>query len=233
MSGRRGAIAARTSASGWASWAYGTPRPATRRRSTLRSRSAAPTAATPSTSAAWPRAESRCWAGRTPSATARCASPPAWRAISQPAMRTIFPCSTRPTPSRRANASTSRGAGGPHGGTGAVLRHRPYPAVHLRDAAITTIIWATGFAFDFGWLQVGALDARGAPVHRRGITEVPGLMSSGCRFCPAGRRASSLGWNRTRCVWRSILPRGGRGREPYRWVDAAALLAEIGLAALA
>ena len=31
---------------------------------------------------------------------------PAWRAISRPAMRTIFPCSTRPTPTRRAKAST-------------------------------------------------------------------------------------------------------------------------------
>jgi putative flavoprotein involved in K+ transport len=40
----------------------------------------------------------------------------------------------------------------------------PILQLHLRDAAITTIIWATGFAFDFGWLQVGALDARGAPV---------------------------------------------------------------------
>jgi putative flavoprotein involved in K+ transport len=48
---------------------------------------------------------------------------------------------------------------------------RPDP----RDVGITTIIWATGFAFDFGWLQVGALDARGAPVHRRGITDLPGL----------------------------------------------------------
>ena len=59
---------------------------------------------------------------------------------------------------------------------------RPRPArgagglrLDLRGSGIIAIIWATGFAFDFGWLQVGALDARGAPMHRRGITEVPGL----------------------------------------------------------
>jgi putative flavoprotein involved in K+ transport len=58
----------------------------------------------------------------------------------------------------------------------------PILQLHLRGAGITTVIWATGFAFDFGWLQVGALDARGAPVHRRGITEVPGLYVLGLPF---------------------------------------------------
>lgn len=70
MSDNRGAIAARTTASGWASWAFGTPKPATPRRRTSPSRSAALTGATPSTSGALPRAASRCWAGRTPSPTA-------------------------------------------------------------------------------------------------------------------------------------------------------------------
>jgi putative flavoprotein involved in K+ transport len=58
----------------------------------------------------------------------------------------------------------------------------PILRLDLREAGITTIIWATGFAFDFGWLQVGALDARRAPVHRRGITEVPGLYVLGLPF---------------------------------------------------
>jgi putative flavoprotein involved in K+ transport len=66
----------------------------------------------------------------------------------------------------------------------------PILQLHLRDAAITTIIWATRLAFDFGWLQVGALDVRGAPVHRRGITEVPGLYVLGLPFL--SRRASSF-----------------------------------------
>ncbi len=66
----------------------------------------------------------------------------------------------------------------------------PILQLHLRDAGISTIIWATGFAFDFGWLQVGALDARGAPVHRRGITEVPGFYVLGLPFL--SRRASSF-----------------------------------------
>lgn len=66
----------------------------------------------------------------------------------------------------------------------------PILRLNLREAGITTIIWATGFAFDFGWLQAGAMDARGAPVHRRGITEVPGLYVLGLPFL--SRRASSF-----------------------------------------
>ncbi len=66
----------------------------------------------------------------------------------------------------------------------------PIRQVDLREAGITTIIWATGFAFDFGWLQAGAFDARGAPVHRRGITDVPGLYVVGLPFL--SRRASSF-----------------------------------------
>jgi putative flavoprotein involved in K+ transport len=66
----------------------------------------------------------------------------------------------------------------------------PIPQLDLSNAGITTIIWATGFAYDFSWLQVGALDARGAPVHRHGITEVPGLYVLGLPFL--SRRASSF-----------------------------------------
>ena len=66
----------------------------------------------------------------------------------------------------------------------------PILRLDLPSAGITTIIWATGFAFDFGWLQVGAFDARGAPIHRRGITDVPGLYVLGLPFL--SRRASSF-----------------------------------------
>ncbi len=66
----------------------------------------------------------------------------------------------------------------------------PIRTLDLRAEGIGTIIWATGFAFDFGWLKVGAFDGRGAPVHRRGVTEVPGLYVLGLPFL--SRRASSF-----------------------------------------
>ena len=66
----------------------------------------------------------------------------------------------------------------------------PILRLDLPNAGITTIIWATGFAFDFGWLKIGGLDARGAPIHRLGITEVSGLYVLGLPFL--SRRASSF-----------------------------------------
>jgi putative flavoprotein involved in K+ transport len=58
----------------------------------------------------------------------------------------------------------------------------PILQLDLRDAGITAIVWATGYALDFGWLQVDAFNERGAPVHRRGVSEVPGLYFLGLSF---------------------------------------------------
>ncbi len=38
------------------------------------------------------------------------------------------------------------------------------------------VVWATGFRPDYAWIRVpDAVDERGAPVHRRGVTPAPGL----------------------------------------------------------
>ena len=42
-------------------------------------------------------------------------------------------------------------------------------------AGIGAVIWATGYGFDFSWINIPVLNTGGEPVHRRGITEVPGL----------------------------------------------------------
>ena len=47
----------------------------------------------------------------------------------------------------------------------------------IRTAGITSLIWATGYKYDFGWVRYPVIDARGTPIHRRGITTVPGLYS--------------------------------------------------------
>jgi putative flavoprotein involved in K+ transport len=50
------------------------------------------------------------------------------------------------------------------------LRH-----LDLHAAGVTSVIWATGYDVDFGWLQIPVFDPHGCPVHRSGITDVPGL----------------------------------------------------------
>ena len=48
-------------------------------------------------------------------------------------------------------------------------------ALDLDAAGVSTVIWATGYRPDLGWVQPPVLDREGYPVQRRGVTAVPGL----------------------------------------------------------
>jgi putative flavoprotein involved in K+ transport len=71
----------------------------------------------------------------------------------------------------------------------------PLAQLHLADAGITSVIWATGYTLDFGWIKVSVFDAKGRPVHHRGVSEVPGLYFVGLSWL--SRRASPFIWG----VW--------------------------------
>jgi len=45
----------------------------------------------------------------------------------------------------------------------------------LQAAGITTIIWATGYRFDFSLVKLPILDDDGFPIQKRGVTAYPGL----------------------------------------------------------
>jgi putative flavoprotein involved in K+ transport len=45
----------------------------------------------------------------------------------------------------------------------------------LKSAGINTVIWATGYRFDFSWVKVPVLESGGRPIHKRGITKSSGL----------------------------------------------------------
>jgi putative flavoprotein involved in K+ transport len=45
----------------------------------------------------------------------------------------------------------------------------------LADAGIGSVIWCIGYRPDFSWLDAAVFDQRGSPLHRRGVTELPGL----------------------------------------------------------
>jgi putative flavoprotein involved in K+ transport len=51
----------------------------------------------------------------------------------------------------------------------------PCRRLNLEAAAITTVIWATGFVRDDRWIEVPVFDDRGHPKHWRGVTGSPGL----------------------------------------------------------
>jgi putative flavoprotein involved in K+ transport len=52
----------------------------------------------------------------------------------------------------------------------------------LKTAGITSVIWATGFKFDFGLVKLSAFDEDGYPLHKRGVAEFPGLYFIGLPF---------------------------------------------------
>ena len=71
----------------------------------------------------------------------------------------------------------------------------PLLTLDLREASVTTILWATGYAVDYGWMKIDAFDEKGRPVHERGVSKVPGLYFLGLPWL--SRRASSFIWG----VW--------------------------------
>ncbi len=71
----------------------------------------------------------------------------------------------------------------------------PILALDLKEAGVTSIVWATGYDFDYGWLEVDAFDETGKPRHQRGVSPEAGLYFLGLPW--QSRRGSSFIWG----VW--------------------------------
>ena len=67
------------------------------------------------------------------------------------------------------------------------------PSVERLDVVstgITSVLWATGFRPDLSWIDLPLTDEQGWPIHRRGVTEFPGLYFVGLHWLH--KRKSSL-----------------------------------------
>ncbi len=71
----------------------------------------------------------------------------------------------------------------------------PVLELDLQKQGINTIIWATGYAVDYNWLNVDVLDEAGRPLHHRGVTTEPGIYFLGLPW--QSRRGSAFIWG----VW--------------------------------
>lgn len=72
---------------------------------------------------------------------------------------------------------------------------KPIKELNLKEAGITTVLWATGYSSDYSWLKVNALDSDGNPQHQRGVSTEPGIYFLGLPW--QSRRGSSFIWG----VW--------------------------------
>jgi putative flavoprotein involved in K+ transport len=71
----------------------------------------------------------------------------------------------------------------------------PRRELDLAAVGVTSIVWATGYGSDYGWLRVDAFDVEGRPAHRRGVSTEPGVYFLGLPWL--SRRGSSFIWG----VW--------------------------------
>jgi putative flavoprotein involved in K+ transport len=52
---------------------------------------------------------------------------------------------------------------------------QPTRQLDYRATGVSAVIWATGYTFDFSWIELPVLNGRGEPKHDRGIAPIPGL----------------------------------------------------------
>ncbi|RWR29435.1 FAD-dependent oxidoreductase [Sinirhodobacter populi] len=71
----------------------------------------------------------------------------------------------------------------------------PVLSLDLKAAGVTTILWATGYANDYSWMEVDAFDGNSRPRHKRGVSTEPGIYFLGLPW--QSRRGSSFIWG----VW--------------------------------
>ena len=66
-------------------------------------------------------------------------------------------------------------------------------SLNLLEAGISTIIWATGFQYDFDWIRLPVTGERKFPVQHRGVTEFSGLYFMGLQWMFGAKSAQFIG----------------------------------------
>ena len=51
----------------------------------------------------------------------------------------------------------------------------PVRQLDKNSTNLGSLIWATGYTFDFSWIDLPVLDAGGAPIHNNGVAPLPGI----------------------------------------------------------
>lgn len=59
--------------------------------------------------------------------------------------------------------------------TSARIAAKPPDEIDIRVSDIRSVVWATGYALDFRWIELPVFDERGEPVQHRGATSAPGI----------------------------------------------------------
>lgn len=69
----------------------------------------------------------------------------------------------------------------------------PLRQLNLREANVSTVIWATGFTGDFRWIHLPVFDDQNKPIHNRGISAERGLYFVGFPWLNSRKSGILLG----------------------------------------
>ena len=65
--------------------------------------------------------------------------------------------------------------------------------ISFNSSKISTIIWATGFRFNFDWIKLDITQKNGHPIQERGITNFKGLYFMGLQWMHSSKSAQFIG----------------------------------------
>jgi putative flavoprotein involved in K+ transport len=86
--------------------------------------------------------------------------------------------------------------------------------LNLSDANIKTVIWATGYNFDFRMVQLSIFDGDGYPIQKRGVTDYPGLYFVGLPWLHNARSGLLWGVAQDAAHIASVIE-----REAFQWLE--------------
>jgi putative flavoprotein involved in K+ transport len=66
-------------------------------------------------------------------------------------------------------------------------------SLNLVDAGVNTVIWSTGFRYDFDWIKLPITGEHNYPNQHRGVTEFPGLYFMGLQWMYGSKSAQFIG----------------------------------------
>ena len=86
-------------------------------------------------------------------------------------------------------------------------------SIDLQAEGIRTIVWATGFGYNYDWIKLPVGDEKGYPIQQRGITRWPGLYFMGLQWMYGSNSAQFYGVREdAEFVARHIAERYGDGQ---------------------
>jgi putative flavoprotein involved in K+ transport len=86
----------------------------------------------------------------------------------------------------------------------------------LKAAGVSTVIWATGYAYDYGLVKAPVFDQDGFPIQTRGVTDQPGLYFVGMPWMPSLKTGVLAGVGEFAAHIASQIVAADRGRDAGR-----------------